>query len=70
MRTLADREDFVLQRVGIVADHTELDVDGHSVLTCLGMLLPKSKNGRSVLPFCGSSLDWYLFTDRNRPESS
>ena len=32
VRTLADGKDLILQGVGVIADHTELDVDGHSVL--------------------------------------
>ena len=64
VRTLADREDLILQRVGVVADDTELDLDkvagarrgGHLVLLVWVCLLLNLKNGRSVLPFCGSSL--------------
>ena len=56
--TLADREDLILQGVGVVADDTELDIDtgGHLVLLVWVCLLLNLKNGRSVLPFCGSSL--------------
>lgn len=35
VRALADGEDLILQRVAVVADDTDLDVDGHSVLTYL-----------------------------------
>ena len=64
VRALADCEDLILQGVGVVADDTELDVDrvagagtgGHLVLLGLVCLLLNLKNGRSVLPFCGSSL--------------
>lgn len=64
VRALADGEDLILQGVGVVADDTELDVHrvagtgtgGHLVLLVWVCLLLNLKNGRSVLPFCGSSL--------------
>jgi hypothetical protein len=47
VRTLADSEDLVLQRVGIVTDDTDLDVDGH--FTWLVCLVLNLKNDLSVL---------------------
>ena len=43
VRTLADGEDLVLQRVGIVTDNTELDDGRH--FTWFGMLSPNSEIG-------------------------
>jgi hypothetical protein len=43
VRTLADGEDLVLQRVGIVTDDTDLDDGRH--FTLFGMLSPNSENG-------------------------
>jgi hypothetical protein len=48
VHALADSEDLVLQRVGVVTDNADLDGgDGHLLL--LGMPFYQLKNWRSVL---------------------
>lgn len=55
VRTLADGEDLVLQRVGIVTDDTDLDDGRH--FTWFGMLSPKPK--KPAIRF-----DWFRTMNR------